>query len=148
MNTMVVKIQKIHKRAVLPEYAHPGDAGMDLFAVGKTLIPAHSRALVPTGIAAQIPENYVGLIWDKSSVPAKFGVTCMAGVIDSGYRGEIKVVLFNTTAKDFTFAPGDKVAQMLIQPIVSPELKEVKQLKSTSRGAGGFGSTGRSKGSR
>ena len=140
---MELKVKKLNPNAKLPTYAHPGDAGMDLYAAEATTIPARGRGLVPTGIALAVPDGYVGLVWDKSSVPANYGVTKMSGVLDSGYRGEIKLVLYNTSDTDCTFEVGQKVAQLLIQPVIQPQIIEVEELDTTSRGAGGFGSTGK-----
>ena len=139
---MKVEIQKVHADAKVPSYAHPGDAGMDLFAVEASSIAPGERALVATGIAMKIPEGYVGLIWDKSGLAAKKGLTMLGGVIDSGYRGEIKVVVQNLGSEDFEVVSGNKIAQLLIQPVFQPELVEVESLDATSRGDGGFGSTG------
>jgi dUTP pyrophosphatase len=99
--------------------------------------------MVPTGIAIAIPEGYVGLVWDKSSVPLKWGVTKMSGVLDAGYRGEILLVMHNTSDEDVAFEAGQKVAQLLIQPVVRGDIVEAAELDETSRGANGFGSTGK-----
>ena len=139
---MKVEIQKVHTEAKVPSYAHQGDAGMDLFAVESCTIAPGTRALVPTGIALKIPKGYVGLVWDKSGLAVKKGLTMLAGVIDSGYRGEIKVVVQNLGSEDFEVVSGNKIAQLLIQPVFQPELVEVESLDATSRGDGGFGSTG------
>ena len=137
-----VKVQKAHKDAVAPKYANHGDAGLDLFSCEEILIRPGEQALVPTGIKMAIPYGYVGLIWDKSGVAAKSQLKTMAGVIDSGYRGEVKVVLRNHSPVDFKVEKNTKVAQMLIQPIISAEIEETAELDDTSRGEGGFGSTG------
>ncbi|HIH12989.1 TPA: dUTP diphosphatase [Candidatus Woesearchaeota archaeon] len=137
----MIKIKKLSPSAILPCYAHPHDAGMDLFTCERlTLLPGE-RKLVLTGIAMAIPSGYVGLIWDKSGMAAK-GLKTMGGVIDSGYRGEIKIVVHNLSDQSFTFEAGTKVAQMLIQPVEQKKLLEVEELEDTSRGEGGFGSTG------
>ncbi len=139
---MTIQIKKIISTAVLPSYAHAHDAGMDLYASEGMVIRAGERVLVPTGIAMAIPAGYVGLIWDKSGMAAKFGLKTMAGVIDAGYRGEVKIVMHNLSTVDYAVEKGMKVAQMLIQPVVQMPLVEVETLDSTSRGVGGFGSTG------
>lgn len=140
---MEIKVKKLKPEAKLPTYAHPGDAGMDLYAAEETTIPAHGRATVSTGVAFAIPGGYVGLVWDKSGLAAKGGITTMAGVLDAGYRGELLVVVHNTTAEDYTFEAGQKVAQMLIQPIIQAQITEATELDDTSRGEGRFGSTGK-----
>lgn len=138
---MELKVKKIHPAAKLPVYGHPGDAGMDLFAcVDKTLIPGELYA-VPTGIQMAIPRGSVGLIWDKSGVSLK-GVHRLAGVVDAGYRGEVQVVLVNLGRDPFEIKAGMKIAQMLIQTVSTVEIRESDSLDDTSRGEGGFGSTG------
>lgn len=139
---MKVSVKKIHPDATMPTYAHHDDAGMDLYAYEGVVIAPGERALIPTGIAMAIPEGHVGLMWDKSGVSTKRGLTTLAGVIDSGYRGEIQIALLNTSHETQEFAAGDKVAQMLIQPVEQPELVEVDDLDETQRGEGAFGSTG------
>lgn len=140
---MIIKVKKLKSAAKLPTYAHPGDAGMDLYAAEATTIPAHGRGTAPTGLAFAIPDGYAGLVWDKSGLAVKVGITTIAGVIDSSYRGELLVAVYNTTDTDYAFAVGDKVAQLLVQPIVLGEIVETNNLDDTSRGVGGFGSTGK-----
>ena len=125
-----------------PSYAHPGDAGFDLRARCGLVLPAGEKALAPTGLRLAIPEGYAGLVWDRSGLAAKHGIHCLAGVIDSGYRGEVKVVLQNLGREPFTVERGMRIAQMLIQPVARAELVRVEDLEESSRGAGGFGSTG------
>jgi dUTP pyrophosphatase len=138
---MDIKIKKITPEAKAPAYAHPGDAGMDLYAcVHMTLAPGETKP-VPTGIQMAIPEGYVGLVWDKSGISLK-GVHRLAGVVDAGYRGEVRVVMVNLGTEPFEIRPGMKIAQMLIQPVEVPTIVESDTLDDTSRGAGGFGSTG------
>lgn len=138
-----LKVLKLNANAVLPRYALEGDAGLDLFASEKSEIPPMSRALVPTGVAMEIPQGFVGLVWDKSGLAAKSGVKTMAGVVDSCYRGEVKVALMNFSRKKVSFNAGDKIAQMLIQKIEIVRVREAVKLTDTSRGKGGFGSTGK-----
>lgn len=140
---MKIRIKKIHPDAKTPRYAHDGDAGMDVFACEKTRVPAGGRAMVPTGIAMEIPKGYVGLVWDKSGLAMKKGLKTIGGVIDAGYRGEILIGIANMTRDDYVFEKGDKVAQILIQKVEAPELEEAEELSDTARGAGGFGSTGK-----
>lgn len=139
---MVIKVKKIHKDAKIPLYGHKGDAGLDIFSVIDTLLEAKEVKPIPTGIQIAIPEGYVGLIWDKSGISLK-GVHRLAGVIDSGYRGEIQVVLVNMGEKPYTIEKGVKIAQLLIQPVKEVEIEEVSELEETSRGKNGFGSTGK-----
>jgi dUTP pyrophosphatase len=141
-NKIRIKVKKIHPEAVIPQYAHPGDAGMDLYSVEDTIIKAGERAIVGTGLSIELPEGYVSLIWDKSGVAAKNGIKTMAGVLEHTYRGEYKIVMFNTSKDNFEIKKGQKIAQVLIQPIMTAEVEEVKDLSDTARGAGGFGSTG------
>lgn len=139
---MDLAIKKLHPTATLPQYAHDTDAGMDLYSIEDTSIAPQQRILVATGIALAIPTGYVGLVWDKSGIATKTGVTTLAGVIDAGYRGEVKIALLNTSTESYVIAAGQKIAQLLIQPITHPALREVESLPETERGDGGFGSTG------
>lgn len=139
---MDLLIKKLDPSARLPTYVHTTDAGMDLCSSVDLMIEPGERALVPTGIAMAIPLNYVGLVWDKSGIATKAGVTTLAGVIDSGYRGEIKIALLNTSVAAHTITAGQKIAQLLIQPVVQPTLTTVQELPEADRGANGFGSTG------
>jgi len=140
---MNIKIKRINPEAKLPEYAHNGDAGMDLFSVIDAKIRPKHRLAVPTGIEIEIPNGYVGLVWDKSGISLKEGIKTMAGVIDSSYRGEIKIVVINLGSKVFKITKGMKIAQMLIQPIITAKIKEAGNLAESKRGRKGFGSTGR-----
>jgi len=140
---MKLTIKKVHPDAVIPSYAHPGDAGMDLYTVERIAYAPGELKAIKTGIAMEIPEGYVGLIWDKSSVAGKGGMKMMGGVIDAGYRGEVMVSMINLSSKEYIFEKGHKVGQMLIQQIARPEISEVAELGQTSRGTGAFGSTGK-----
>ena len=138
-----IKVKRLRKEAKLPSYAHPGDAGMDLFSVEEhTLVPG-ARAKIGTGISMEIPEGYVGLVWDKSSIAATHGLKHLGGVMDSGYRGEYIVTLVNLSDKEYVIKKGDKIAQLIIQKVEHGEIVEVQELEDTSRGAGAFGSTGK-----
>lgn len=139
---MIVQMQQLHEDAVLPSYAHPGDAGMDLVSVEHARIAPGERMTVSIGIAIALPAGHVGLVWDKSGRAAKEGLTTLAGVIDEGYRGELKVVLYNTSSEERIVEAGQKVAQLVIQPVVQPAIEIVESLDDTDRGEGGFGSTG------
>ena len=138
---MELKVKKIHPAAKLPVYGHPGDAGMDLFACADKILAPGELYPVPTGVQMAIPRGYVGLIWDKSGVSLK-GVHRLAGVVDAGYRGEVQVVLINLGRTPYEIKAGMKIAQMLIQPVSSVDVRESDNLDETSRGEGGFGSTG------
>ena len=126
----------------VPKYVHDGDAGADLIASEKTVIRARGRSLVGTGIRLEIPQGYVGLIWPRSGLAIKKGIDCGAGVIDSCYRGEIKVLLFNHSDTEFQIEPGDRIAQILIQKVERVQFLPAEKLSETTRDKGGFGSTG------
>lgn len=139
---MNIRIQKLRPNAVIPRIAHPGDAGCDLFATETVTLAPGQRGQVPTGIALEIPDGYVGLVWDKSGVSHNGGVKTLGGVIDSGYRGEILVGVINLGSEQYAFEAGNKVAQLLIQRVEAPTFEEAEDLAGSSRGAAGFGSTG------
>ncbi len=139
---MELKVRRIKKDARLPRYGHTGDAGLDLFSVVEAVLKPGEAFAVPTGIQTAIPSGFVGLIWDKSGISLS-GVHRLAGVVDAGYRGEIKVVMINLSGNDFAVSKGMKIAQMLIQPVVGVTVNETDDLDDTERGEGGFGSTGR-----
>jgi len=139
---MELKVKRIHESAKLPSYGHKGDAGLDLYSsVNCVLIRGEVKAIA-TGIQVEIPAGYVGLVWDKSGISLN-GVHRLAGVIDAGYRGEVKVVMANLGNKDFSVESGMKIAQLLIQPIVEVNVVNADELEETSRGEKGFGSTGK-----
>lgn len=139
---MELKIKRIHKDAKLPHYGHKGDAGLDIFSTIDCVLQKREVKAIPTGIKVAIPEGYVGLIWDKSGVSLE-GVHRLAGVVDSGYRGEVKIVMANLSDEPFSIEKGMKIAQLLIQPVVEVEVIEVEDLEATPRGENGFGSTGK-----
>lgn len=139
---MNLKIKKLHPEAKTPAYAHSDDAGLDLFTVTECIIEPGERVSVPTGIALQLPPEHVGLIWDKSGLSHKTGLKTLGGVIDVGYRGEVMVGMVNLGQEPHQFKVGDKVAQLLIQPVVQPSISEVNSLEQSGRGSAGFGSTG------
>ncbi|MCK4264685.1 MAG: dUTP diphosphatase, partial [Candidatus Aminicenantes bacterium] len=112
---MKLKVKKIHKNAKLPHYGHKGDAGLDIFSTIDCVLRKREVKAIPTGIKVAIPEGYVGLIWDKSGVSLE-GVHRLAGVVDSGYRGEVKIVMANLSDEPFSIEKGMKIAQLLIQP--------------------------------
>ncbi|ACC98109.1 Deoxyuridine 5'-triphosphate nucleotidohydrolase Dut [Elusimicrobium minutum Pei191] len=137
-----IKVKKLHTDAKLPCRAHSTDSGADLFALEKTVLPPRGIAKVRTGIAVELPDNTSGLIWGKSSVESG-GVKVMAGLIDHPYRGEIIICMYNLNETPFIFEKGQKVAQLVIMPTFYPGFEESAELCETSRGAGGFGSTGK-----
>jgi dUTP pyrophosphatase len=142
-----IPLKRLVDHAVVPAYAKPGDAGLDLVACeGLTLAPGGGRGLVPTGIAVAIPEGYAGFVQPRSGLALRHGVTCLntPGLIDSGYRGELKVLLVNTDPDEpFEVVPGERIAQLVIQGVEAVALIEVDELEDSARGDGGFGHTGR-----
>lgn len=140
---MKLKIKKLSEDAIVPEYAHLGDAGFDLFSVEKTEIDPMQRVQIKTGIAMEIPEGFVGLVWDKSGLSHKNGLKTLGGVVDSGYRGEIMVGIINLSKEKYILEKGHKMAQMLIQKVERVEIETVSDLSDTTRGESGFGSTGK-----
>ena len=140
---MNIRIKKLHDDVQVPSYGRPGDAGMDIHArEDKTLMPSEQH-IFKTGFSLAIPEGYVSLVWDRSGMAAKNGVKVMGGVLDHTYRGEVGVVLINLTQKPYGVKKGDRIAQLLIQPICTVEVEVVDDLEQTHRGEGGFGSSGR-----
>ena len=137
--------QKICKTTgpFIPTYSHPGDAGADIKASEPSIVPARGKALISTGLSIELPEDHVGLIWPRSGLAVKHSIDCGAGVIDAKYRGEIKVLLFNHSDKNFAIEPGDRIAQLLVQKIESINFLSVENLDETERNFGGFGSTGK-----
>lgn len=138
-----IKIKKLDPEAKIPSYAHPGDAGMDLYALERVEILPGERVKIRTGIATEFPDGYVGLWWDKSGLSNNHGLKILGGVLDCGYRGELLVGLVNLSKETYIVEKHDKVTQMLIQKVECPQVEEVSELSDSSRGAGGFGSTGR-----
>ncbi|MDZ7726459.1 MAG: dUTP diphosphatase [Candidatus Campbellbacteria bacterium] len=140
---MDIKVKKLEKEAKLPVYANLSDAGADLFALEGLELSPGERTQVRTGIAMEIPDGYVGLIWDKSGLSHKQGLKVLGGVIDASYRGEIMVGIINLGNEKAAMESGHKVAQILFQRVEQAGIVEVNELNETSRGEGGFGSTGR-----
>ncbi|MFH2019986.1 MAG: dUTP diphosphatase [archaeon] len=138
-----VSISKMDQGLTTPSYAHPGDAGLDFRSSVDMVIKPGETAAVPTGIKMAVPLGYVALVWDKSGYAAKNSIKTMAGVIDSGYRGEVKIVMKNLGTEDFEIKKDMKIAQILIQPIVTANIIETKSLEDSTRGEKGFGSTGK-----
>jgi dUTP diphosphatase len=137
-------IRRLHEDATLPERAYSGDAGLDLATCERVELAPGERATVPTGLAVAIPEGYAGFVQPRSGLAARQGISVVnsPGLIDSGYRGEIRVVLLNTDAEHtFVAEPGDRIAQLVVLPIPELELVEVDELPETERGVRGFGSS-------
>ena len=137
-----VKIKKLNRNAIIPKYAHIGDAGMDFFSAENCTIEVGKRKLISTGISMELPEGYFASIRGRSGLASKKGILVPGGVIEYTYRGEYKVILLNSGDEDFDIKIGDRIAQVLIQPIATAEIEVVEELSESSRGSGGFGSTG------
>ena len=146
-----MKITRLSSHAKLPHRATSGAGGYDLFAAERTVIPGAQarkgrvdigRALVPTGLAFSIPAGHVGRVGSRSGLSVKNNIETGAGWIDSDYRGEVKVELKNFSGQDFIVEAGDRIAQLIILAIVTPELEPIDRLPPTARGTGSFGSTG------
>jgi dUTP pyrophosphatase len=137
-------VRRLREDAVLPQQAYEGDAGLDLAACERVELGPGERAVVATGIAVEIPEGYAGFVQPRSGLAARHGITIVnsPGLVDSGYRGEIRVVLLNTDARaSFTVEAGARIAQLVITPVASLRLVEVDELAASERGARGFGSS-------
>ncbi len=139
---MQIKIKKLHKDTKLPKYAHLGDVVMDMYSMEEVTIPPMGHHRFFHGFALEFPIGYAAIVKDKSSI-SKAGLHTMGGVFDAGYRGEYNTHLVNLSGKPYTVEVGDKVAQLIIYPVIIAKLKEVKELSDSSRGLGAFGSTGR-----
>jgi dUTP pyrophosphatase len=128
----------------MPGYAHPGDAGADLYAREPVFLAPGQRALIPTGVAIALPAGFAAFVHPRSGLAARHGITVLnaPGTIDADYRGEVKVILVNLGEADFTIRRGDRIAQLVIAPVTSAAWNEVQMLDATARGEGGFGSTG------
>ncbi len=137
-----VRVLKTDPELTTPHYAHTGDAAFDLRSCEELVLGPNERHTVKTGLKMDIPDGYFGLIKDRSGYAHKFGIHCLAGVIDSGYRGEIGVVMINLGDDAFEIKKDMKIAQMLILPVPEVTLNEVDSLDDSGRGEGGFGSTG------
>jgi dUTP pyrophosphatase len=143
--TTEIKIKLLDEGLPVPRYSHPGDAGLDLPSRADMVLEPGQRAMVPTGIAVAIPEGFAGFVLPRSGLAARHGIALVnaPGLIDSSYRGEVTVVLINTDrAKPFQIRRGDRIAQLVIQRVQEVRITPVKDLDDTSRGEGGFGSTG------
>ncbi|MBC7766535.1 dUTP diphosphatase [Arenimonas sp.] len=139
---MQLKFKKIHPTAKIPSYAYAGDAGLDLYISEDLVLKKDERKSIPLGIAIEIPDGYVGILFDKSGLSHKHGLKSYGGIIDSGYRGEIHVGMMNLSDTDYGFKAGDKIIQILIMPIPRCEIIECNELSKSDRGEGAFGSSG------
>lgn len=133
---------KLDPGAYMPERAHPTDAGLDLRSPVNEFVPSFGSAIIDTGVHVEIPEGCVGMLKSKSGLNVKHGLTS-EGVIDSGYTGSIVVKLYNHSSKEYLVQKGDKISQLVIMPIFTPQLEIVSRLEETDRGDNGFGSTGK-----
>lgn len=138
-----VAVRRLRPDAHVPGQAYEGDAGLDLAACDPVVLPPGERAVVPTGLAVEIPEGYAGFVQPRSGLAARHGIGIVnsPGLIDSGYRGEIRVVLLNTGREPFSVEPGMRIAQLVIVPVASVRLVEAEELAGSERGARGFGSS-------
>ncbi len=140
---MRMKVKKLQPDAKLPAYAIDGDAGMDIFSIEDCTIKPGERKTLHTGISYELEPGFVSLIWDKSGLASKHGLTTLGGVIEHNYRGELMIILLNTSDVEYHVEKGDKIAQMLIQPVTTAKIEEANELSDSTRKDGGFGSTGR-----
>ncbi len=146
MSEIEVQIQRLDPDVELPRYARPGDAGLDLRASEDVELAPGKRAMVPTGLAIALPEGYAGFVQPRSGLAAREGLSIVntPGLIDSGYRGELKIIAINTDDEDTIYIKrGDRIAQLVIQEVPVVHLVEVDELDASERGAAGFGSTGK-----
>lgn len=141
---MQIPLQRLDDGLPIPAHAHPGDGGVDLCARSGTELGPGERAVVPTGVAVALPDGFAGLVTPRSGLAARHGISVVngPGLVDAGYRGEIKVVLVNLSDEPFVIERGDRIAQLVVVPVAVQEFEIVEELPGTSRGAGGFGSTG------
>lgn len=139
---MPLYVKRLTETATFPTRGSDFAAGLDLYADENLVVPAGDRALIPTGIALAIDPNMAALIWPRSGLAVDHGIETGAGVIDADYRGEIKVLLHNHSARAYLVKRGERIAQLLIQPAMRPTMTEMDELPATGRGVNGFGSTG------
>lgn len=142
---MILRVARLDARARMPTRAHPGDAGLDLYAVQAAVLPPGGRASIPTGVAVEIPPGHAGLVLPRSGLAARHGISVVnaPGLIDADYRGEVRVLLLNTDREQtFELAAGDRIGQLVVLAVAIAEIVEVSSLTDTIRGAGGFGSSG------
>ena len=144
MIKQILKVKLLGKGAKAPCYAHEGDAGLDMFTPEKVTIKSGQKVIIDTRVALEIPKNTVALIWDKSGLACRHGIKVLGGVFDEIYRGSYTIGLINLSDKDYTFEAGEKICQLLIQPIITPEVEVVDEIETgTPRGEKRMGSSGR-----
>ena len=146
MDVPELPVRRLHPDLPLPGYAHPGDAGADLCAAEEVVLPPGGRATVGTGLAVAVPDGHAAFVHPRSGLAARHGITVVnaPGTVDAGYRGEVRVVLLNTDPDEpFTVRRGDRIAQLVVQPVTRVRFVDVAELPPSPRGEGGFGSTGR-----
>ncbi len=143
MKTIEINFQKLHPDAQVPSYAHIGDAGADVYSVAEVILKPQDRAAIPTGLAVEIPIGYEIQVRPKSGLALKHGITVLnsPGTVDAGYRGEIQVIVINLGTEAYTFTKGQKIAQLVLKPVIQAQYVD-GELGSSDRGIGGFGSTG------
>lgn len=141
---MILRVKKLREDAMAPCYAHPGDAGLDLFACDGITLQSGESAIIKTGIAIELPPDTEGQVRPRSGLAAKHQISVLntPGTIDEGYRGEVGVILMNFGKTPFEVEPGMKIAQLVVKPVIRVDVEEVAELSNTRRGEGGFGSTG------
>jgi dUTP pyrophosphatase len=139
----MINVQLLNPKAKIPTKTNNNDAGWDLYSVSQTVIPPKQRKTVNTGIALQMPEHFAGLIWPRSGLSVKHGIDVLAGVVDSGYRGEIMVCLYNTSDENVSIQIGDRIAQIIFQEVPRVTMEVHETLGSSQRGDNGFGSSGK-----
>jgi dUTP pyrophosphatase len=139
----IVSVKSLDDKAKMPTRANENDAGWDLYSIVETVVPSKQRKTVNTGIAIQMPEHFAGLIWPRSGLSVKQGIDVLAGVVDSGYRGEIMVCLYNTSDEDVVIHVGDRIAQIIFQEVPRVIMEVHESLGSSQRGDNGFGSSGK-----
>lgn len=139
-----IKIKKLREDAIMPHYAHEGDAGMDVYSVEEVIIAPRERKIICTGLSFEIPRGFEVQVRPKSGLALNYGLTVLntPGTLDSGYRGELKVILLNTSEQEYIVKKYEKIAQIILTRYEEAQIEEVKDLSETNRGAGGFGSTG------
>lgn len=141
--SITLKVKRLSEKAKLPNYAYPGDVGLDLYAIEDHVLKSGERRVFPLGFALEFPHGFAAIVKDKGSLPKNAGIHTMGGVFDAGYRGEYNVQLINLGQDSYEIKEGNKIAQLIIFPVETPKLEEVEELSSTERGGSRFGSSGK-----
>ncbi|MGB9674569.1 MAG: dUTP diphosphatase [Nanopusillaceae archaeon] len=141
---MKIKVKKLDSKAIIPRYASEGSSGLDLYSIEECRVNPGEIKLIPTGISIEIPDGYEGQIRPRSGIASKYGITIIntPGTIDSDYRGELKLAIINLSKTPYSIHIHDRLAQLVISPVVKVDIEEVNELSETQRGKNGFGSTG------